>query len=92
MISVHDFIENDAVHGSREDTAEIVGAMLCINARTVWTLAQSSAWWEDVALGTWRSSDWVSHLRITKEMFDTIITDLAPFISTEDTKFRKVIT
>ena len=59
--------------------------------RITWVKKRAQNFWFEVISMHWNEEDWLSNLRMDSESFKTLLNQLAPYISKQDTNFRKAI-
>ena len=58
---------------------------------SIWVKPRSQSFWNETMINYWDEDDWIKNMRMSKEAFDYLCTELSLYISKEDTKFRKCI-
>ena len=60
-------------------------------SRTVWVKPRSQSFFYETMTNHWNEEYWVKNIRMSKEAFNFLCDELRPYISKEDTTFRKCI-
>ena len=58
----------------------------------VWCKERSKDWWVQVVHGVYGEEWWYDNLRMSKDTFDALCSELRPYVQRKDTKFRQAIT
>lgn len=63
----------------------------CRACPEVWCYYRSAEWWRGVLAGLYGDGWWVENMRMTRETFQLVCSELRPYIERQNTRFRQPI-